>query len=247
MQAESGSAWDPYLRRYRDGEWRALVFRDLILSEARRLGPDGTLALLDIGCGSGFDNDPRIQKALAEAAGRYIGVEPDARCTLEPVFSAAHRCPLERAPIETGSIDLAFAVMMLEHCEDPQSFWDRVHAILRPGGVFWGITMDARHWFVGASRLAGRLRLKNWYLRALHGGPADEAYENYRTFYRTNTPDQIARLTTRFSERTILNFRKVGQCDYYFPSRLRWLGRGLDRLAIRRDRPGMILAVRVVK
>ncbi|MBM3317356.1 MAG: class I SAM-dependent methyltransferase [Candidatus Eisenbacteria bacterium] len=247
MHARARSEWATCLQRYSDGAWRTPLFRDLILADARRLGPAGTLVFLDIGCGGGFDNDAGTQRALAAEAGRYVGVEPDARCALQPVFSEAHRCPFETAPIADDSIDLAFAVMMLEHCRDPLAFWERLHAILRPGGIFWGFTMDARHWFVAVSRLTEALRLKDAYLRALHGRPEEGGYERHKTYYRNNTPADLERFTARFRERDILNFRKVGQCDYYFPSRLRWVGRGLDRLAVKQDRPGMVLAVRVVK
>lgn len=247
MREDRPSRWAPYLERYRNGEWRALVFRDLILADARRLGPDGALTLLDIGCGIGFDNDPAIQRSLAAVAGRFVSVEPDPLVPLEPLFSEAHRCLLESAPLKEDSVDLAFAVMVLEHAADPQVFWDKVHAVLRPGGVFWGFTMNARHWFVVASRLAERLRLKDWYLSRLHGRRGGERYENYPTYYRTNAPAQVRRLTGRFRELTLLDFDRIGQCDYYFPARLRWLGHGLDHAARLAGFPGAILAVRAVK
>jgi hypothetical protein len=44
-----------------------------------------------------------------------------------------------------------------------------------------------------------------------------------------------------------LNFARVGQCNYYVPRLLRPLTDWLDRRALRRGRPGTVLAVRVEK
>jgi len=239
--------WSSYLQRYRQGEWRAKIFRDLILADFQNSRANSPPVVLDIGCGRGFDGDPRLQGSLASAASSYVGVEPDPDVDLASFFSTVHRCPFEAAPIPDGSVDLAFTVMVLEHLDDPATFWNKVHAVLRPGGVFWGFTMDARHWFVRASLLAKRLRVKDVYLNWLHGRRGDDRYENYPVCYRSNTPGQLDQLTRAFQSRGVLSIGKVGQLDYYFPSGLRWLSRALDRRAIRRDDVGSLLAVRVVK
>jgi SAM-dependent methyltransferase len=241
--------WAPFLDRYRVGEYRATVFRDVILADLDRLrSVSGETTVLDIGCGRGFDDDPNIQSALAAAAGRYLGVEPDTDAEPGPFFEAVHRCRLEDADIPAGSVDLAFAVMVLEHLNSPQAFWDTLHRILRDGGVFWGFTMNARHWFVAASLLAKTLHLKDQYLDRLHGGRGRERYENYPVYYRSNTAGQVGRLTQRFRRRDVLSFHRIGQLDYYFPPRMRPVGRLLDRLPGVTGRPmGSILAVRVEK
>jgi SAM-dependent methyltransferase len=248
MQANVESQWQPYLQRFMDREWRARIFRDMVLADAGALESErGKLAILDIGCGGGFHSDAGLQESIARVAGRYIGVEPDTQIELGRFFDATHRCRFEDAGIEPGSIDLAFAVMVLEHLEDPGEFWDKVHRSLSPGGVFWAFTVDARHWFVAASKLTERLGVKDIYLDLLHGKRGEERYENYETHYRTNTPAQVAGLVKSFSNCTVLNFRQVGQLDYYFPKPLRWTGRIIDRLAMRMDWPGSVLAVRVEK
>ncbi len=97
----------PYLERYRQGEWRATIFRDLILADAARR--PGELTFLDIGCGRGFDDDLPLQQSLAARAGRYIGIEPDAAMAVGAHVSEVHRCLFEDAPIPSGSVDVAFA------------------------------------------------------------------------------------------------------------------------------------------
>lgn len=239
--------WTPYLERYHRGEWRGPVFRDLVLADAKAITQSRGLTFLDIGCGRGFDDDATLQRTLATAAASYVGVEPDAGIALQPIFTTVHHCPFEDAPIPPASVDIAFAVMVLEHLAEPQRFWDKVHEVLADGGIFWGFTMDARHWFVTASLLAKRTRIKDYYLNALHGGRGDGRYENYPVHYRSNAPEQILQYTHAFRSVDLLNFTRVGQMDYYFPRWLRPLGHALDRFAIRRGKPGSILAMRVEK
>jgi SAM-dependent methyltransferase len=248
MQNQFDEKWAPYLQRYADGEWRAAIFRDMILSDAQMLSQKkDNLSFLDIGCGGGFDSDPKLQRSIAQAAGKYIGIEPDTDIELSPVFHSVHRCCFEDAPLDPDSVDIAFAVMVLEHSDKPELFWRKVHRVLRRGGVFWGFTVDARHWFVTASLLTERLHIKDLYLNMLLGKRGEERYENYGVFYRSNTPKQIQGMTRVFASTTILNFQRVGQIDDYIPAKLRWLSRTFDRYAIRMGRPGSLMAVRAEK
>lgn len=220
----------------------------MLLADAERLErAHGKLTLLDIGCGGGFDRDPALQRTISEVADHYIGIEPDTSIQLENIFSSTHRCRFEDAPIRPQSIDLAFAVMVLEHVANPAAFWDKLRGILKKGGVFWGFTVDARHWFVFASLVAERLGLKDWYLTSLHGKRGEERYENYGVYYRCNTPRDIQEHTSAFASRVVLNGATIGQMDYYFPRALRGIGRVFDRLAIRLGWPGNLMAVRVEK
>lgn len=245
---DQAKSWRPYLARYRNGEWRASVWRDMILADARRLEAlNGRPRVLDIGCGGGFDNDKNLQRSLAEHSLEYIGVEPDASIRLGDYFSSKYQCTFEQAPISADSIDIAFSVMVFEHFENPQLVWDKIHGILKKGGVFWAFTVDSRHWFVHASIMMDMLHLKDFYLNKLHGRRGDGRYENYKVFYRSNRPEQIEKMTHAFSSRLILNFYRVGQTNYYFPKKLRFVAKAYDRMAIRMGMPGSILAVRVEK
>jgi SAM-dependent methyltransferase len=237
--------WAPYLERYRKGEWRDRILHDLILDDARCRG--GALTFLDIGCGHGFGGDPRLQQSLARAAARYVGIEPDPAVTPGPHVTERHCCFFEDAPLRPASVDVAFANMVLEHLPEPARFFNRLHEVLRDGGVFWGLTMDARHWFCGASLLAERLNLKDLYLNWLRGRRGADRYENYPVHYRCNTPRQILRYVRRFRACDFLEFARVGQLNYYVPRPLRPLTDWLDRRALARGKPGTVLAVRAVK
>lgn len=240
--------WQPFLQRYENGEWRAPIFRDMIVVDAKRLAQQNSnITLLDIGCGSGFDGDSTLQKSLTQAAWRYIGVEPDKEIELGNMFTQTHRCRFEDAEIERDTVDIAFAVMVLEHFENPEMFWHKLYSILKTGGVFWGFTIDARHWFAYASILAEKIQIKDWYLNKLYGVRGSERYENYPVYYRSNKPRQIQVLTHQYASSCILNFKRVGQMECYFPSKARWISRLIDRVAISLGSPGGIMAIRVEK
>jgi SAM-dependent methyltransferase len=235
----------PYLERYRAGEWRDRIFRDMILDDVQPAGKN--LTFLDIGCGRGFDGDVPLQESIAQVAGTFIGIEPDKDVQPGPYFSRVHASLFEDAPLVPGSVDVAYAIMVLEHLSEPQRFWDKVWDVLVAGGVFWGLTVDSRHWFCRYSRWFDRLRVKELYLRFLLGRRGEERYENYPVFYRSNSPEQIVPLVGRFQRRDFFNFARVGQCNSYFPRLLRPFVSAWDRRAVRRNRPGTLLAIRVQK
>ena len=241
----SDAAWAEWLGRWRLGAYRAGFFRDLILADARRLGPRPTL--LDIGCGSGLDGDPAMQQSLADVAGRYIGIEPDLSMTVGPCFTEVHRCPLEDAPLATGSIDVAFAVFVIEHLRQPQDFWERLYELLGPGGVFWGFTIDRRHFFGLASILVEKTGVKRWYLRRVRRTGALSKICTYPVYYRANTPREIRRQVGQFRSARFMNLHRMGQFDAYLPGWLQPAGRVVDRLTAALGLPGPMLAVRLEK
>jgi SAM-dependent methyltransferase len=245
LPAERLSRWDDSLERYQAGEWRAPIFRDLVLSEIANVS--GIPRVLDIGCGRGFDDDLKLQASIAQAAGVYIGIEPDSTIELAPHFDEQHRCFFEDAPLEPGSIDVAFGVMVLEHLGDPGRFWNKLHEVLSDGGVFLGFTMDARHWFCTASAWAERLRIKDRYLQLVVGQKQDGRYVNYPVHYRCNTPAAVEKFAFPAFDCQCRNFGRLGQCDFYLPRRLRKFGRLLDRWSLRAGKPGTLLVIRARK
>jgi SAM-dependent methyltransferase len=243
---DAAEPWTVYLQRYRAGQWRDRIFHDMILTDAERLGPQRTI--LDIGCGAGFDGSVPLQQSIAGASGRFIGVEPDPAVPLGDYFSETHRCTLEEAPLAAGSIDLAYSVMVLEHLPHPQPFWDKLHEVLGVGGVFWGLTIDARHLFSRLSLCADRLGVKNFYLDRVLGPAADQGrYQNYPTHYRTNRPRHVQRLARAFRSCDCISFSRVGQWSAFLPRGLRGLADHIDRIAIRRGWPGTLLIIRAIK
>jgi SAM-dependent methyltransferase len=244
-EAFSDATWEGFHQRWRQGAYRASFFHDMILADARRFQPKP--ALLDIGCGRGFDGEPGLQQSLAEAAGRYVAIEPDASIRLSECFTEVHRCALEEAPLAAASIDLAFAVFVVEHLRTPQSFFDKLIEILVPGGVFWGFTVDLRHAFALLSLAADRLGVKDWCLKNVGSAEVLRGPGHYRAFYRANTPNAIRRCASRFRCVRLMNLHQEGQFDAYLPRWARPGGRWLDRLAAALGLPGPMLVMRLAK
>ncbi len=244
-EAFSDATWEDLFRRWRQGAYRASFFRDMILTDVRRFHPKPVL--LDIGCGRGFDGEPELQQSLAELADRYVGVEPDASVRLSDCFTEVHRCRLEDAPLAPASIDVAYAVFVIEHLRCPREFFDKVFEILVPGGVFWGFTIDLRHFFALVSLATDGLGVKGWCLKRAGSTEAIRGPGHYRTFYRANTPCAVRRCVGPFRSIRLMNLHQEGQFDAYLPGWARRGGRWLDRLTAALGLPGPMLVVRLEK
>jgi SAM-dependent methyltransferase len=239
------SQWQSYVDRWRRREWRTSIFVDLILNDAKRFSHD--LTLLDIGCGRGFDDDPAAQKKLAAYSDCYIGIEPDPEMAVVADFDEVQHCTLEQSSVKPASVDIAWAVMVLEHVEQPAAFWNKVHEVLREGGVFWGFTVDRRHPFPWLVQAMDKVGIKDRYLRRLRGKNGNDSYEHYPTYYRSNSPRQVTPYVQEFRRCDFINFDRIGQLDGYLPKWARPAGRLLDRFQMALKRPGVLLAIRCEK
>lgn len=112
----------------------------------------GRGAALEIGTGTGAFLERLGQAGFCE----LVGVEP----SLAAIAAApAHRRPWIREGIfvehdyEPGSFDLICCFMTLEHVRDPGALVASARRLLKPGGVFVGVTHDRRAWL---NRLLGR-------------------------------------------------------------------------------------------
>jgi SAM-dependent methyltransferase len=218
----------------------------LVLDSVRALSRDD-VTVLDIGCGHGFDGDADLQRSIGDRATHFIGVEPDGGIVPPPYFTEVHRCTLERAALAPDSVDVAYSTFVLEHVQDPARFWDQLYTVLRPGGIFWGFTVDARHPFCLTSLCLDKLRLKDVYLNCLRGKRGTERYENYPTFYRANSPRQIRRHARMFTAATFLTVHREGQLNYYFPRAVWRFLHLAERVMMKLGLPGSMLVVKLEK
>ena len=237
--------WQDAVRRYSQGEWRAPIWRDLLLAEAASRGPSPTV--LDIGCGHGFDGSEKLQADIASVAGEFIGVEPDREITVPAHFDHVYRSDFENARINPGTIDVAYSVMVLEHVENPDRFWRHVRKCLRSGGVFWGFTADSRHYFCKVSTWMDRLKIKDTYLTLLGGQRGQDRYENYPVYYRSNSPNALRSLARDFANCDVGSLSRPGELSTYYPRFLSPFFSFLDRRVVRNNDYGYLLVTRVVK
>lgn len=207
------------------------------------------LTVLDIGCGGGVLGEEIWQAHIAKLADTYIGIEPDEAAEPSPVFSRVIKCTLEDAQLEPASVDLAYAAMVLEHLLNPEEFFAQLAKVIRPGGVFWGFTVDSRHFFSWVSKMMDVLQLKDRYLDRVRGskGLDSTRYDNFPVFYRCNSPSKLLRVAGDQFNLQTWSLHRIGQLDGYVPYRLRRFSRLVDRIIIRAHLPGSVLAVRMVR
>lgn len=109
-------------------------------------------AALEIGTGTGAF----LERLATAGFGELVGIEPS---TAAIDAAPAHRRPWIREGIFEGSdfapesFDLICCFMTLEHVQDPGALVAAAHRLIRPGGVFVGVTHDRRAWL---NRLLGR-------------------------------------------------------------------------------------------
>ena len=240
--AGGSAAWPVWLARLNSQEWRTPIFFEIVSREIAARSGATRPTVLDIGCGSGFDGEMRFQEALAARAGRFIGIEPDVAIDPPRCFAEVFRSTLEDAPLARGSVDVAYAIMVMEHVADPAAFWSRLYEILAPGGVFVAFSVNGAHWFAPVTRFMSVTKLKSRYLDLVSGKRGTERYADYPVYYRTNTRTQIRRVAGAFRRLETLTFGAAGDVAAYAPARLRPLVRSVDRLEYRlRGQPANII------
>jgi SAM-dependent methyltransferase len=236
--------WKIWLTRLDSRDWRTPVFFEIVSREISARHGTARPTVLDIGCGLGFDGEVGFQQAFSEQAGRFIGIEPDPAIDPPKFFSEVHRTTLESAPIAQGSVDVAYAVMVMEHVSDPAAFWSRLYDILAPGGVFIAFSVNGAHWFAPVTRIMSLAGVKTAYLNLVHGRRGTERYADYPVFYRTNTSKQIKRHARNFRCLEVMMFGAAGNVASYAPRALQPIVHSLDKLAYRLFRQSINIVIR---
>ncbi len=112
----------------------------------------GRGAALEIGTGTGAFLERLGTLGFTE----LVGIEPSGAAI---AAAPAHRQPwirqgiFEEADFAPESFDFICCFMTLEHVQDPGALVTAAYRLLRPGGVFVGVTHDRRAWL---NRLLGR-------------------------------------------------------------------------------------------
>lgn len=222
---------------------RRHLFTGFLLAEVERLRAAGTTAVrcLDVGCGSGMARDPSYTRRVREAVDEMVGVEPDpeARGT-EHLFHRIHRTTLEGAPVEEGSVHLAYAFMVMEHVEDPAAFLVALRRMLHPEGVFLFLTPNGRHYFSRIAALLQRVGLDEAVLRRVRGRKVEDYH--YPVFYRFNRPADVRREAAEAGFGHVsLAFFEGREAHHYFPGPLQPVYRVLSGLQRMRGNPEVLL------
>jgi 2-polyprenyl-6-hydroxyphenyl methylase/3-demethylubiquinone-9 3-methyltransferase len=145
--------------------------------------------VVDIGCGGGL-----FAEELARMGTRVIGVDPSTP-SLETARSHASAAGLsidyragvgEELPLESGSVDIACCVDVLEHVNDLDAVISETARVLRTGGVYLFDTINRTR----RSRLVMIKLLQEWRLTAL-------LPPNLHTWEQFITPDELRTVMSR--------------------------------------------------
>lgn len=169
-----------------------LLLTRMILEELE--GKPAPTRVVDVGCGKGIGLENGYQKIIAKHCTELWGLEPDTGITPEPgIFSNFQHALMETAVLPEGSFDAAYSFMVMEHVADPVGFLKAVHKALKPGGSYYFVTVNKRHYFTLAAATMRSLKIDELMLRVLRGKQNVEDY-HYPTVYKANKPEQIDEL-----------------------------------------------------
>ena len=177
--------------------------------------------VLDIGCGGGL---PAALAGLQGEFGSLDGIDPDPSVMQHPLLARRWLGCFETSPVPKATYDLAYAYNVLEHIAHPRPFFEKVSTVLKPGGVFWGLTPNACHPFAALSRSVEVVGLKGLARNAIGTNETGSMGVNdYSAYYRCNSPRAVLRATRGLPFRSAdFHFYPCLQWDTYFPRFLRW-------------------------
>jgi SAM-dependent methyltransferase len=141
---------DPFYARFFPGEHSDAELGYHRELQARVIGAG---AVLDFGCGANTD------LARYRTADREVwGVDPHVHPQLAHAAWFRRLTPSGRVPFPDASFDVIASCWVLEHIKDPNRFLGEVWRLLRPGGFFVAVSINALHYVTFLSRLIGLCR-----------------------------------------------------------------------------------------
>lgn len=197
------------------------------------VGPSTVLA--DIGCGRGaYGEDPlpfrRNLRVFRGRVARVIGLDVDPEASENPHIDEFRLLTGSAFPLDDASVDVILADAVIEHVEDPQTFFRECARVLRPGGYLCLRTTNLLSYVGMAARLIPN-RLHARILSRVQN--RREERDVFPTLYRCNTIGKLRRALERSGFEAVV-YGVHGEPSYLaFSKPVFKLGVALHRLAPR--------------
>lgn len=188
---------------------------------ARHCPRGGTV--LDVGAG---EHASGSLAPLKRRGACLVGTDPDPAIERNLSLAERHLLPVEAlGPEHDGRYDVVLSIFVLEHVEDPPAFAAACARVLKPGGSWFALTPNVRHYFGATACVSQRLGIQPRLLHLLAGHEEGHHHHRFPTHYRFNSSRTVERVC-----------RDVGFADldvrvYDAPDRYAWyLPAPVDRL-----------------
>ncbi len=189
------------------------------------------MTVLDVGCGRGSESDPvdyrRALKTLKGSCREVIGIDVDPAAASNPGLDRFKLIEEGRWPIADQSVDVVVSDFVLEHVEDPSTYFSEVARVLRPGGVFCARTSNA----IGYVGLAARLIPNDRHIGMLrHVQKSRATADVFPTRYRVNTTRALRRALDGAGLEGVVYGYEAEPAYLQFSAATYWFGRLLHLL-----------------
>ncbi len=178
------------------------------------------------------DGQPEYSPFFASIASTYVGVDPDHDIEDNEWVHQQIQMPADdfaeqhAAAIVAGEaepFDLATAIYVWEHLEDPTSFLRAAHDVLRPGGTMLCITPNGLHPFGLGSKLLAKFDLTDDVLRKLRPDDIDHYHFPVVATQNTIWGVKACAEAAGFRDADVILHDDPGVFVHYLPKQLRRL------------------------
>jgi SAM-dependent methyltransferase len=150
--------------------------------------------------------------------------------------------PLEEfAASNAGRFDVVLSIYVIEHVSDPAAFAAASARVLRPGGDWFGLTLNVRHYFGGTTWAMSRIGAADWLLHRLEGDRVGHEH-HFPPEYRLNSVRALRRVCADagFSRLEVRCYDATERYRWYLPGGLQWFAPAWTTFAYAVGRPGLM-------
>jgi SAM-dependent methyltransferase len=203
--------------------------------------------VLDVGAGTNASGPLR---PILATKPHLVCLDPDASVHDNPMPVERVQATVEEyAARSPEPFDVAFAVYVLEHVAEPEAFLTGCAQLLRPGGSFFALTLNVRHYFGATTWALTRLHLEERTLHRLKGSTGH--HHHFPTAYRLNSVRALerSRRAAGFASGEVRAYDATANYAWYLPRGTGWVAPAWSRMAYAVGSPSLMghLSLRLVR